>query len=67
MLNKALFLEIHVKVMKAVAFMEGVQRQLHADPRNPMLADEEVKVVFDYKKKHKAYMSCNTSKLLAFK
>lgn len=56
-LNKSGFLEIEVEVVRAATAMEEVQRRMHDDPTNRVIADEEVKVLQEFKCKHSAYMS----------
>lgn len=53
-LNNYGFLEIEAEVVRAATAMEEVQRKMHDDPTNKVIADEEVKVVQEFKCKHSA-------------
>lgn len=56
-MNKDGLLEIEAEVIRAAAAMEEIQNRMHVDPNNRVIADEELKVVQEFKAKKSTYMS----------
>lgn len=56
-LNKIVFLDIEAEVVKVSTAIDDIQRKMHLNLGNSEIADEDVRLVKEYKTKHDAYMS----------
>lgn len=57
LLNKTGYLQIEADVIKVAQALDEIQTRLHSDPGNVELANVEVNLAKEYKKKHQVYMS----------